>query len=180
MQIHGINPEQVKNEPTFPIVWEKIKPYFENSIIVGHNVAASDINALVKTCSRYNLELPEIYYIDTVSVARDYVPYYDVQGFSLHSLCDYFDLCLENEHKSYDDLINKCELILELLEQASSLYYRLNKENKRIFLKTIYSNFLYDGETVTIKTKRAFELLYKCSLNVMVGPAGFEPATKGL
>ena len=83
----------------------------------------------------------------------------------------------KNFSKSCDDLINKCELILELLEQASSLYYRLNKENKRIFLKTIYSNFLYDGETVTIKTKRAFELLYKCSLNVMVEDRRFELLT---
>lgn len=86
----------------------------------------------------------------------------------------------EEISKSYDDLINKCELILELLEQAPSLFLRLNKENKRIFLKTIYSNFSYNGETVTIKTKRAFDLLYKRSFNVMVGPAGFEPATKGL
>lgn len=86
----------------------------------------------------------------------------------------------EEISKSYDDLINKCELILELLEQAPSLFLRLNKENKRIFLKTIYSNFFYNGETVTIKTKRAFDLLYKRSFNVMVGPAGFEPATKGL
>ena len=117
VQIHGITPEQVKNEPTFPIVWEKIKHYFENSIIVGHNVAASDINALVKTCSRYNLELPEIYYIDTLSVARDYVPYYDVQGFSIHSLCDYFDLCLENEHNAFDDACATADLLKTMLEE---------------------------------------------------------------
>lgn len=82
--------------------------------------------------------------------------------------------------KAHDNIINKCELILELLEQAPTLYLRLNKENKRIFLKTIYSNFLYNGETLTIKTKRAFDLLYKRSFNVMVGPEGFEPTTKGL
>lgn len=117
VQIHEITPERVKNEPTFPVVWKKIKPYFKDSIIVGHNVVASDINALVKTCARYNIELSEIYYIDTLSIARDYVPYYDVQSFSLHSLCDYFDLCLESEHNAFDDACATADLLKIMIEE---------------------------------------------------------------
>ena len=65
------------------------------------------------------------------------------------------------------------------------LYYRVKimyfnkimKSYQFIFLKIPWKFF---SNSLVIYTKRAFELLYKYSLNVMVGPAGFEPATKGL
>ena len=77
----------------------------------------------------------------------------------------------------YDNIMQKCELILELLENAPCLYSRLNYENKRMFLKTLFSHFDWNGETLTIKTKKVFEILFKHNFKNMVGDIGLEPTT---
>jgi len=71
-----------------------------------------------------------------------------------------------------DDIIQKCELILELLNQAPSLYLRLDYDNKRLLLKTLFSHFSWDGETLTLHTKKVFELLFKHNFSKMVGDIG--------
>ncbi len=58
IQIHGITPEDTINSPTFAEIWEEIKPYFENRLVVAHN-AAFDIDCLKKTLDYYHLPLPE-------------------------------------------------------------------------------------------------------------------------
>ena len=40
-----------------------IEKYFTNAVVIGHNVASSDLDALVKNLRRYNLDIPEFYYI---------------------------------------------------------------------------------------------------------------------
>ena len=69
VRIHGITDSKVIDKPTFPEVWETIEKYFTNAVIVGHNVAGSDLNALVKNLRRYDLDIPVMYYIDTLEIA---------------------------------------------------------------------------------------------------------------
>lgn len=57
--IHHITPEQTKNEPLFPQVWDEVKQYFESEFLVFHN-ASFDVNVLCKVLDFYNLERPEI------------------------------------------------------------------------------------------------------------------------
>lgn len=83
----------------------------------------------------------------------------------------------ENLLKDFDDVIQKCELILELLEKAPSLYLRLNRENKRLLLQTLFSNFLWNGETLVIKVKSVFDTMLKHDFSQMVGGIGLEPTT---
>ena len=49
VRIHGITKDKVKDERTFPEVWKEIEKYFTNAVIIGHNVAGADLDALVKT-----------------------------------------------------------------------------------------------------------------------------------
>lgn len=153
IQIHGINSDKVKDAPSFPSVWKKIEPYFKDTILVGHNIAASDINALVKTCARYNIELPEIYYIDTLTIARDWVPYYDVQGYSLHSLCDYFGICLENNHNAFDDACATADLLKTMIDE-----YDINIEDytKRYYQPEINEFVNYISDTVLRRSMTEF------------------------
>lgn len=82
-----------------------------------------------------------------------------------------------NLMKDFDDVIQKSELILELLEKAPSLYMRLNRENKRLLLQTLFSNFLWNGENLVLKVKNVFEIFIKHDFSQMVGDAGLEPTT---
>lgn len=119
-RIHGICKKQVQNEPNFPKVWTDIKKYFDDCIVVGHNVAASDLSALAKCCQRYNLELPNIRYIDTRKIAFDYVPYFEAEGFSLEKLAKYFDIDVNQTHNAFDDACVTSDLF-EILVQTFNI-----------------------------------------------------------
>ena len=103
VRIHGISTDKVNNEPAFPNVWEEIESYFTNAIIIGHNVAGADLDALTKTLKRYNIDIPEMYYICTLELAKEYVPRYSVQNFSMPTMCRYFDIDNNSAHDAFDD-----------------------------------------------------------------------------
>ena len=117
VRIHGITDSKVKDEPAFPEVWKKIEKYFTNSVIVGHNVAGSDLNALAKNLRRYDLDIPVMYYIDTLEIARDYIERYQVPDYSMSALCQYFDIDIDSEHDAFDDACACGDLFNALLEE---------------------------------------------------------------
>ena len=47
VEIHGITPKAVENQPTFPMVWKVVKKYFDDATIVGHNVIGADVDAFM-------------------------------------------------------------------------------------------------------------------------------------
>jgi len=57
IQVHGITPDMTEDSPYFCDVWEDIKPYIEDQLIVAHN-AAFDVSCLKKTLEYYNLPIP--------------------------------------------------------------------------------------------------------------------------
>lgn len=103
VRVHGITSSMVEGEPTFPVAWKRIEKYFTNAVIVGHNVASSDLDALVRNLRRYNLDIPEFYYICTYELARKFVPPFAVANYSLSSLCEYFEIDIDSEHNAFDD-----------------------------------------------------------------------------
>ena len=119
VQVHGITQEKVKNAPTFPEVWSSIEKYFTNSIIVGHNVAGSDIDALVRNLERYNIDIPELYYICTLDLAKEYIPSYAVKDYRLSTLCEYFGIDIDSEHDAFDDACACADLFKAIVDEYS-------------------------------------------------------------
>lgn len=58
IEIHGIRPEDTKNEPTFDEFWPKIKHLIEGQVVVAHN-SGFDVNCLRSTLAHYEMEQPE-------------------------------------------------------------------------------------------------------------------------
>lgn len=116
VKIHGITSARVEKEPTFPEVWEKIEKYFTQSVVVGHNVRSADLDALVKVLKRYNLDIPEMYYICTYELAKKYVPRCCVKGYSMSCLCEYFDIDIDSEHNAFDDACACSDLFKTLVD----------------------------------------------------------------
>ena len=112
--VHGITKETVKYEDSFDIVWPKIEKYFSNAVVIGHNVKSADLDALVKNLNRYNFDIPEMYYLDTYTLAKKYVPYYKTENYKLSTLCALFDIEQTKSHDAFDDA-KSCSILLENL-----------------------------------------------------------------
>ena len=119
IRIHGISKDKVKNELNFAQVWQDIEKYFVNSVIIGHNVASADLDALVKALKRYNLDIPELYYVCTLDLARTYIPSYIVKDHSMSTLCEYFGIDIDSEHDAFDDACANADLFKKLVETYS-------------------------------------------------------------
>ena len=110
--IHHITPRDVEAAPTFPEVWEKIKHYFSDYLVVGHNVRF-DLSCIRKTFKRYGIEFGNTYFVDTLELSRKSLT--DVSNHQLGTLCDYLGITLLNHHNALDDCKATFELLLTLI-----------------------------------------------------------------
>ena len=99
--IHGIRPAMVENAPEFDVIWEKIKPYFENNLVIAHN-AAFDISVLRKSAELYDIELPEFNYICTMKLARNF--YKNIDNAKLNTFNDLLGYEFKHHDALYDAL----------------------------------------------------------------------------
>lgn len=116
IKIHHITPQKIKNSPNFPKVWTEIEKYFTNAIIIGHNVLSSDLYAIAYSCQRYGIKLPQLSYIDTMKMAKDYIFPYDIESYSLQNLCNYFDIDMDTTHDAFDDACAMSDLFFCLVK----------------------------------------------------------------
>ena len=117
VKVHGITAHSVKDAPAFPQVWASIEKYFTNAVVVGHNVAAADLDALVKNLNRYNLDIPVIYYVCTYDLAKEYVPAFAVENYKLSTLCNFFGINIGKAHDALDDAVASSNLFKALVKQ---------------------------------------------------------------
>lgn len=117
VRIHGITKETVADAPTFPQIWQGIEPFFANAIVVGHNVASSDLDALNKTLNRYSIPVPELYYICTYNLAKAVIPSFEIADYSLATLCKYFGLEDRGLHNAFVDAYACSALLYSLVDK---------------------------------------------------------------
>lgn len=115
IKIHEISDNKVKDSPNFGCVWKDIEYYFTNAIIIGHNIAAADLDALVKSLKRNNIDIPEFYYICTLELAKEHIPRFAVENYSMSTLCKYFDIDIYSEHDAFDDACANSDLFKALI-----------------------------------------------------------------
>lgn len=115
IKMHGITPEIVNTKPSFKDVWRDIESLFINSIVVGHNVATSDLEGLYKNLINNEIQVPEIYYICTYELSKLLIPKYCVRDYSLNSLYFYYNLNIENQNNSIEKLYTYYKFAIEIL-----------------------------------------------------------------
>lgn len=116
VKVHGITADKVKDAPSFPDIWPEIEKYFTNTVVIGHNVAGADLDALYKNLKRYNIDIPELYYICTLDLAKSYVPSFAVENYKMSTLCAYFDIDIDSEHDAFDDACANTDLFKALVQ----------------------------------------------------------------
>ncbi|GFP74444.1 exonuclease domain-containing protein [Clostridium fungisolvens] len=99
--IHGIRPSMVENEPEFDKVWQKIKHYFNESLVIAHN-ASFDISVLRNSAELYDIELPSFKYICTMKLARNF--YKGIENARLNTVNNFLGYEFKHHDALYDAL----------------------------------------------------------------------------
>lgn len=119
IKVHGITEADVADAPTFAEIWDEIKMYFEQTILVAHNAKSMDLCALYRTLERYDLPLVSNQYICTFELAKSIFKGNDaVQSYRLDVLSNLYDIKLLNHHNALDD----ARACFEILRKFETLY----------------------------------------------------------
>ena len=114
--IHGIRPGMVKDELEFDKVWEKIKHYFNDNLVIAHN-ASFDISVLRKTLELYNIEMPSFQYICTMKLSRNF--YSNLDNARLNTINNFLGYEF-NHHDALEDAIACGNILLNICEELKS------------------------------------------------------------
>lgn len=109
MQVHGITPEQVENEPEFIGVWQEIEKYFQGDC-VAHNIGF-DRGVLAQCLSIYGLYLPHDNFYCSVKAARRHWPHFE--NHQLNTVAANLDIPLQH-HDACSDANACAEIILKI------------------------------------------------------------------
>lgn len=99
IEVHGITAQDVRNQPEFPFVWQKLAAYLENKIVIAHN-ASFDMSVLKNCLQTYSIPMPNFQHCCTVRIARKVWP--DLENHKLNTLGNYFHIDF-NHHNALDD-----------------------------------------------------------------------------
>jgi DNA polymerase III subunit epsilon len=129
ISIHGIRPRDVASQPEFPAIWEVLRGYLEENVLVAHN-AAFDMSVLNRTLEYYEIPHAEFRHHCTCKISKRLWPnLYDhkldsVAGslgirFKHHDACEDARACaeiaryacLETETASLEELAEKIGLL---------------------------------------------------------------------
>ena len=114
INIHGITPDMVENEPKFYEIWDEIKELIDDSVVVAHN-AIFDVKVLKSILEKYNLPFPRIRIACTVLLSRIAFP--DLINHKLNTLSNY----LEVEH-NHHNAISDSYVCYEIIKRAKRIY----------------------------------------------------------
>jgi DNA polymerase-3 subunit epsilon len=112
--IHGLSWNDVKNEPTFDIVWDRIKSYFEGIDFAAAHNASFDSGVLAACCEYYSLAKPKIDFRCTVQIARRMWKIYPTK---LPNVCSHFNIPL-NHHEALSDTLACAKIMMQAINDG--------------------------------------------------------------
>ncbi len=100
IQLTGITPRMVRNQPTFPVLWELLRPLLDRGILCAHN-AIFDLGVLGKCLRDYGIDWkPAAEYVCTCQMGRKLLP--QAENHRLNTLAELLDLPLQH-HNALSD-----------------------------------------------------------------------------
>lgn len=137
--VHNITANDTCNCVTFDVIWDEIKDYFDNRIIIGHNVCSADLDALVKNLNRYNLAIPNFDYIDTYEIAKKLINPNLIANYKQSTIADYFNCSAGKKHDAYYDSLTNYNIFECFINFYSLRYNRYIKK----YTKEVNHEFCY-------------------------------------
>lgn len=113
--VHGIRPEDTYEAPTFQSVWNEVRPFLQNRIVVAHN-ASFDMYALRDALKMYRLQVPYFKFYCSLRIAK-YL-FKGLFSYSLNVVMKYLELGDIRHHDAGDDSYGCAKVMLKCLEAA--------------------------------------------------------------
>ena len=115
IQLTGITPRMVCNQPTFPVLWELLRPLLDKGILCAHN-APFDLGVLAKCLRDYGIEWKaSAKYVCTCQMGRRLLP--QAKNHRLNTLAELLELPLQH-HNALSDTKACAGLLQYYLGQA--------------------------------------------------------------
>lgn len=99
-EIHGITNEMVKDAPIFSDIAQSVADFIDGSILVCHN-ARFDLGFVSKQLMESGVVSPEMYYLDTLIISRQYFCF---QSNKLGDIAKILDIEVKEAHRAMPDV----------------------------------------------------------------------------
>lgn len=113
--IHGITEEQVRDEKNMQDLWEQIRGYIENRLVIAHN-ASFDVSVLKKTLEVYNIEYPNFEYICTMNMAKN--AYSGIENYKLNTIAEGIGIEFKH-HDAIEDAVCCAKVFMNICEKLN-------------------------------------------------------------
>ena len=112
-EVNGITDDMVKDSPFFEEVLFNFLEFVGDSVLVGHNIHTFDMKFLYRDAERFWGETIGNDYIDTLQVARIYLP--QLSHYKLVDLAKYYGISTAGAHRA----LNDCRMNQIVFEQLA-------------------------------------------------------------
>lgn len=100
-EVNGITDDMVADSPAFDTVFGEFLEFAGDAVLVGHNIHTFDMKFMQKSAQRYYGKVIGNDYIDTLQLARLYLP--ELEHHTLSDLAHYFHISAAGAHRALAD-----------------------------------------------------------------------------
>ena len=100
-KIHGITDDMVKDSPKFSEVAQEVAKFIDGFVLVCHN-ASFDLNFISKEIMENYIKPPEMYFIDTLTISRQY---FSFSSNKLGNIAEILDIEVKEQHRAMADVL---------------------------------------------------------------------------
>ena len=149
INIHKIMAKDVKDKPKFPGIWNEIKHYFINNIVIAHN-AQFDMSVLKSLQLEYNLNIPDFVYMDSMAISTKACGG-EVKG-TLGARAEALGVELTNHHNALDDTLACANIVIETVKRCKKKSFQsfikvYSSLNKKQFSDLKHQQYFKKGRT---------------------------------
>jgi DNA polymerase-3 subunit epsilon len=115
--IHGITPEMVASEPTFPDIYEQIKIRLAGRLVISHGWF--DKNCMSQVLGKYDLPNFETKWLDSTLVVKRAIPEFSKSGYGLQNVASHYGISTI-AHEALNDAQTCGIIILKILRNTNT------------------------------------------------------------
>lgn len=113
-EVHHIRPNKLTREHSFKTIWSEIHHYFDNAIVVSHDVQ-NDMAHLRAALTQAKLPYPELRMSCTNVLAHLFEP--DLGHYGMGDLCAFYGVTLDNAHNALADAKACAGVLVKMMER---------------------------------------------------------------
>ena len=115
VRIHGIRGENVKGQPTWPLIQQELRQLLQSRTVVSHT--AFDRTSLRRASQKYQLEPVACNWLDSAAVARRAWPEFSPTGYGLSALAARFGISFTH-HNAQEDARAAGEILIRAIRHS--------------------------------------------------------------